>query len=259
MKYSYKEIGERIIAKRKELGYNQYEFIDILDTKYNIKIGRNTLSKIENGDMPPQKISMALFIAMCDIFNCDIGYLLGEYNERTRNEKIIQEEIHLSNKAISNIKEHMFNSIKKAPVFNPFASKLNDLLSDENNPPVNQIETYINSLNLILEEYPELIAYIGRIILHNELNLYTDYIQRGNISMYKSYDIDKPLLNLVIKLKYYTENQRKLPTSQINNAKRYEYAIQFITKHMQALEHENETLHHCLISTTDYSDDDIYK
>ena len=46
MEYSYKEIGERIIAKRKELGYNQDEFIDILGTKYEIKIGRNTLSKI---------------------------------------------------------------------------------------------------------------------------------------------------------------------------------------------------------------------
>ena len=241
MEYNYQEIGDRIREKRKELHYNQDEFLEILKEN-GIHISRNTLSKIESGILPPEKFSISLLTTMCELFNCDIGYLLGEYTQRTRKEKVIQEEIHLSDKAISNIKEHMFNSIKKAPVFDPFASELNDLLSNEDKPPINPIETYINSLNLILEEYPELIGYIGRIMLHKELDLYTDFLQRGNYRLCKSYDIDKPLLNLIIKIKHYIETKKKIETHQISNAKRYEYAIQFITKHMNALEKQNQSL-----------------
>lgn len=250
MEYNYSEIGERIRSERKKLGYNQEEFINNLE----INIGRNTLSKIENGNLPPQKFTMPLLIAMCKLFNCDIGYLLGEYNASTRNDKIIQEELGLSCKAISNIKCNMLNSITKKPANNPFNSVLNDILSDAHSTTPPQ-ETYIFSLNVILEEYPELIAYVGRIMLHDELNLYTDYIERDNLRLQKSYDIDKPLLNLIIKLKCFIENKEK--RKHITNSERYQYAIQFITKHMQSLEKENATLHHCLNSTSNYNDDTI--
>ena len=250
MEYNYSEIGERIRCERKKLGYNQEEFI----SKLEINIGRNTLSKIENGNLPPQKFTMPLLIAMCKLFKCDIGYLLGEYDASTRNDKIIQEEIGLSGKSISNIKINMFNSITKKPVYNPFVSELNDLLSDTSSKTPTQ-ETYIYSLNLILEEYPELIAYIGKIMLHNELGIYTDFLQRGNVKIQKSYDIDKPLLNLIIKLKYYIENKKKL--KHITNMERYQYAIQFITKHMQALEKENADLYSVLNSIHDFNDEHI--
>lgn len=47
-------------------------------------------------------------------------------------------------------------------------------------------------------------------MLHNELGIYTDFLQRGNVKIQKSYDIDKPLLNLNIKSKYYIENKKTI-------------------------------------------------
>jgi len=85
-------------------------------------IGRNTLSNIANGNLSPEKFTMPLLIAICKIFNCDIGYLLGEYDENTRKEKVIQEELHLSSKAISTLKEIKCQSITQNPT-NPFTER----------------------------------------------------------------------------------------------------------------------------------------
>ena len=92
-------------------------------------------------------------------------------------------------------------------------------------------------------------------MLHKELDLYTDYAKRGMYHTNKNYDIDKPLLNLVIKLKYYMENNKEIPTRSITDSKRYEYAIQFITKHMQTLEKDNAYLSHCLDEMSRNSDE----
>lgn len=185
---------------------------------------------------------------MCEIFKCDIGYLLGEYNENTRKERIVQEEVYLSSTAIQNIKKNMFVNIKTEPMYTAaydsfFHAPINNILNDKNNTwTSNSSEMYIKSLNLILEEYPELIGHIGRILLHKELAIYTDIAKRGYLPVAKSYDIDKPLLDLLIQLKTYIEEQKKIPPSYIKDKTRYEYAIQFITKHMNELEKENKSL-----------------
>ena len=204
MKYNYQKIGDRIRDNRKSLEYSQDEFIRILKDEHQVRIGRNTLSNVENGNLSPEKFTMPLLIAICKIFNCDIGYLLGEYDENTRKEKVIQEELHLSSKAISTLKEIKFQSITQNP----------KILFTESKKTPPQNETFIHSLNIILEEYPELIAQIGRILLHDELNLYTDYIQRGSMRMHKTYDIDKPLLDLAIRLKHFVETNKKISTQR---------------------------------------------
>lgn len=240
MSYSYKEIGERIRNNRKKLNLSQNDFCEELDKK-GYPISRKTLSKIENGEFTGENFSIKLLLTLCEVFSCDTGHLLGEYNQTTKKEQIIQEEIHLSRKAISNLKKNMNNSITPAT-----SASIMDVFRTEIEQQMPENETFIHSLNLILEKYPELIALIGRIMLHEELSINNDYISNVLQRPRKSYDIDKDLLNLVISLKYYMENNKKIPSRYINDTKRYEYAVQFITKHMQTLEKDNAYLSHCL-------------
>ena len=265
MEYNFKEIGERIREKRKSLNYNnQDDFLELLKEK-GVYIGRNTLSKIENGSLPPEKFTISVMTAMCEIFNCDIGHLLGEYTKRTRAEKIICDEIHLSDTAIHNIKEDMDNSIIEKPTPKESnAAYLTKLLKEAENSTnkkktidkkevVPQNETYIHSLNLILEKYPKLIAYLGQILLHDELGIYTDYTQRGNIHINKSFDIDKPLLDLIIRIKYYVKNNGKKLTAPITSNQRNEYVLHYMSKHIQKLENDNQYLMQCLSDISRFS------
>lgn len=117
MKYNFGEIGNRIRILRKTSGKNQDDFIETLNN-YGINIGRNRLSLIENGDR--NHFSLDILLAVCEIFNCDMGYLLGEYNEKTR-------ELHEIS-AITGLSE---TAIKKLQVFKSENRKTahSDLLS----------------------------------------------------------------------------------------------------------------------------------
>ncbi len=81
MRYNFAEIGERIRLLRKSSGMNQDCFIEALNDR-GVKVGRNRISCIENGER--KHFSLAILLETCEIFGCDMGYLLGEYKERTR-------------------------------------------------------------------------------------------------------------------------------------------------------------------------------
>lgn len=78
MEYNISDVGKRVKKRRKELGLTQKTFIDLLREK-GIKIGRNTLSAFENGG----QIDLDIYRlkAMSEILSCDIGFLIGEYDE----------------------------------------------------------------------------------------------------------------------------------------------------------------------------------
>ena len=121
MKYSFKEIGERIQNERNKLGLSQDEFIYQLNCEYyrNMKkndryewkrtpqtpgiIGRNTLSDIENGKVV--SFDLRVLSAMASLFNCEIGYILCEdgYENKTRTKTDIVEETSLSEESVDNI------------------------------------------------------------------------------------------------------------------------------------------------------------
>lgn len=83
MKYNYREIGDRIRTERKKKYRNQDDFLEALKEK-NVSIGRNTLSRIECGEVHDIKFSVLL--AMCELFECDICFLLGDspYNTKEK-------------------------------------------------------------------------------------------------------------------------------------------------------------------------------
>ena len=91
------EIGERIRTERKKLDLTQ----DGLAEKIDIG-SRQTIAQWENGvALPP----LSKLLCMCDLFGCEIGYLLCDYDCKTRTATDIQEETGLSEQAVNFLKE----------------------------------------------------------------------------------------------------------------------------------------------------------
>lgn len=99
MKYNIEdnkyEIGKRIRKERIEAGYkNQSDFAVALGLNED---SRQSVGNWENGVRIP---SLDLLLKMCDIFECEIGYLLCEFDCKTKEETDIQKATGLSNKSI---------------------------------------------------------------------------------------------------------------------------------------------------------------
>ncbi len=106
MEYNMELIGDRIRAERKKRGWNQDDLIEKLSqTKMRVKIGRNSISKIES----PSKHDLSCFrldllIALSELFDCEIGYLLGEYDCTTGRNTDVKEETGLNESSIGTLK-----------------------------------------------------------------------------------------------------------------------------------------------------------
>lgn len=95
MEYNLLEIGKRIRALRQEKNLSQDGLINELQK--NVAIGRNTLSAIENGNA--KHFELSLLTSLCDVFECEMGFLLCEYSCKTRETTDIFELTGLSEKA----------------------------------------------------------------------------------------------------------------------------------------------------------------
>ena len=102
MKIDYKKMGDRVLKLRKEKDYSQGKLSAILEDEYYINCSRQRISKIEHGNN--NKIDLSLLEALSDIFNCDIGYFIGEIEEHTQENKYICDRLNISEKAADNIK-----------------------------------------------------------------------------------------------------------------------------------------------------------
>lgn len=105
--YNWKNIGQRIALERKKKEnssgkpWTQDDLIEELG-KEGCKLSRNTLSALEAGKKV--RISLDLILCLCDIFQCDIGYLLCEYDDcKTRDNQFIHDQTGLSEEAIKSL------------------------------------------------------------------------------------------------------------------------------------------------------------
>ena len=98
MEYNFAKIGDNIRLMRKMKFGSQDNFIAALSEK-DVSIARNRISAIENGDQ--SQFTLPFLLACCDLFNCDMGYLLGEYECRTMDVQFMHDEIGLSEESIS--------------------------------------------------------------------------------------------------------------------------------------------------------------
>ena len=101
MEYNYEEIGRIIKKERKKTGLSQDAFIQLIREKHGYSISRNTLSKIEKGKT--SHYDCELLYILCDIFDCEMGYLLGEYECKTGRSTDISKETGLSETAIDKL------------------------------------------------------------------------------------------------------------------------------------------------------------
>lgn len=113
MRYDLLRIGERIRMIREKENISQ----ETLAEKFHIS--RNTLSKIENGvekDGRPL-VTFKFLLEFGEHFNCDMGYLLGEYEEKTKVNADICKETGLDEEAIAFLKKML--SYKIGDSFSP--------------------------------------------------------------------------------------------------------------------------------------------
>ena len=80
---------------------------DLLDylKRQGAPLSRGTLSKIENGSI--LGFDLNLLIALCNLFDCDMGYLLCEYDERHRVTAEVCEKTGLSESAVVRLSQEI--------------------------------------------------------------------------------------------------------------------------------------------------------
>lgn len=123
MGYDYIKIGQRIRDLRKQKFGNQDEFIFALSEK-GVPISRNRVSAIENGEQ--SKFTFPFLIACCELFCCDIGFLLGEHECKTIEVQSIQDYTGLRESTIYQL--HHWHDIWGAEITNTIAVLVEDML-----------------------------------------------------------------------------------------------------------------------------------
>ena len=97
MKYDLLRIGERIRMIREKENISQ----ETLAGKFHIS--RNTLSKIENGvekDGRPL-VTFKFLLEFGELFNCDMGYLLGNMKKKQKSMPIFAKKPSYQKKQLS--------------------------------------------------------------------------------------------------------------------------------------------------------------
>lgn len=128
MEYNIKDskykIGERIRKERIEAGYkNQSDFAVALGLKED---SRQSVGSWENGIRFP---SLDMFLKMCEIFECEIGYLLCEFDCKTKEQTDVQKATGLSNKSINRL--FLFRTRNKETNAFVFNSPINSIIEHD--------------------------------------------------------------------------------------------------------------------------------
>ncbi len=126
MKYSAEKIGKRIKLERDKKGWSQKGLGDELGQKS----GAKQVSLYESGTLPP----LDVLLKMCDIFNCELGYLLCEpgYELKTKEDNIISDSLGLDEESIDSIRNITGVNSKTTKLFKADNKEvLNSLLSEK--------------------------------------------------------------------------------------------------------------------------------
>lgn len=93
----FKAMGKRIADERKRRKISQEDFLGELSDR-GVPIGRNRLSGLEHGNR--KDFSLEILIAICAIFEWDLGYVVGEHKEKTQKVSTICKYVGLSEESI---------------------------------------------------------------------------------------------------------------------------------------------------------------
>ncbi len=140
MRYKYNEVGENIRKRREHLSMTQEELSEAAH------INRNTLSKLENGEIEYSEIKLGQFMRLLNALNVDMSYILGAENEHIEN-KEITDITGLSNKSIEVLRK--INEIPR-PVI-----EYEDGWKGFTGEKANELSRAIDFINYALEEYSD--------------------------------------------------------------------------------------------------------
>lgn len=100
MQYEHKRIAERLKIERDKLKLSQDALAELLN------VNRNTIRRWERQDGKGQVPPLNDLLRMCNIFDCELGYLLCEHTCKTREATNVQEVTGLSEYTINQLKEY---------------------------------------------------------------------------------------------------------------------------------------------------------
>lgn len=136
MSYLWHIIGERIRNNRIELKMTQEQFSEAIATKIGHPLKRQTVAGWENGS-PVKKLEQ--LVAMCELFQCDMSYLLCECSTKRAASQTVASTLGISEASVDIL-------ITAAKDKNPLLSVLSDLIEDSRNQS-NELATGHNVLS----------------------------------------------------------------------------------------------------------------
>jgi transcriptional regulator with XRE-family HTH domain len=95
------EIGRRIRMERQRMGLSQEELAGTLKDNMYVSVGQNTISYWESGSRIPP---LDRIVSLAQVFGCDVGYLLCDYDEHIRETADISE--------ITGLRENTINILR---------------------------------------------------------------------------------------------------------------------------------------------------
>lgn len=127
MEYIFEKIGQRMKDERKAAGIKSQDVLAEYLEKNNYRsFKRQTIAKWEKGEECPP---LDVLLTLCKLYNCELGYLLCEYDCKTRENTDIQKVTGLSEDAIDKLR--IMQSLNDEPtlfVLNEILSKHDRLL-----------------------------------------------------------------------------------------------------------------------------------
>ena len=106
MKYSKHDIARRLRSSREALGLSQSDVADRLDSVQQKEDGKatnyNTIGRWEN-ELNKVMPSLKDMLALCEVFDCELGYLLCEHDTKRREAADIRDATGLSEKSVNQL------------------------------------------------------------------------------------------------------------------------------------------------------------
>lgn len=198
---------------RKANGYTQEKFAELLG------VSRDKLSKWENGSRSPDLNEL---LKMCDIFKCDLDYLVGRIEQPTHTLQDISDITGLSIESIYLLQK--WNTDRHCYVEQP-----HDPFTGE--VPKKYLRSNIDYLNTFLKKYPELLYDIDTALVStNKEN------NNNSKSLRTSTDRDHKILCMKVALKLwnYIDTGKKYSTAEMQNISKF--ASDFIYERLSFLE-----------------------
>ncbi|MBP3768649.1 MAG: helix-turn-helix transcriptional regulator [Lachnospira sp.] len=186
MLYSWHIIGNRIRNNRKEKGLSQEQLAEYLEQITENPTKRQTVAGWENGK-PIKKIEQ--LTALCEIFNCDMAYLLCECDTKHIRTQNISSSTGLSEKAIDilislrKMDSKLPDTISKILENKNLLYRIHDCCSaDYNN---SYFETSYNELFSSTQRHvilsPEKLEQVNLMMLYNSLRDFVNNFRNATI------------------------------------------------------------------------------